>query len=350
MKRMINGLLILTLLMASCTGLADQAPVDEFFRCQTGRICYALPGFPSAVFHENDLPARELENSFLAWNDKIQLNGHGPLGGEYQVHLADMTPSLQWMQEEKPGEEMYQYQANAMMNMVQFYLNIHDGRLVGEVELEAVEGEDILQLTFAYTYPDMPDVPYRGKGYMDGSRAVVMMVQADEENLLYLEDMHPEPLQDGTNAEEMVTAGRAAVTFPEAPLKNERKGHWLYQAFTDDFGYVSFEHMTADFSFMLEDGMTADALLATLAEVAAEGYKKQGVIGDYEIRKVAEGMYAFEGKEEDDRYPEGHRPVASYVMGVFSMDGVYTISASDTEMGRAVYASIRFDDDIHAEK
>ena len=322
-----------------------QTEVDEFFRCRVGNISFALPGFPE-VFREADLPAGELENSYLAWNNKYQLTGFGPADGEFQVHIADMTPAIQWMQEERPGEEMFQYQANAVMNLVQMYLNIHDGTIVGEPELAGnrTEDESFLMISFEFAYPDASDVLYWGAACMDGNQAVVMMVLADEENMAYLNDMRfigPEEKATLPAAvPEVVTVGRLQMTFPEAPLKDETEGHWLYQAFTDDFGYVSVEHMKTDFSFMLEDGMTMEELLPILAEVTAQGYQEEGAIGEYEIVRLGEELYAFKAFARDMRYPEGKGPKGSYTLGAFGREGVYVVEVTDTEMGKAAYHSL----------
>lgn len=344
MKKFVSLITAVVLCLLVCN-VSAQTEADAFFHCRVGNISFALPGYPQ-VFQEVDLPAKETESSYLAWQNKYQLTGFGPDEGEFQIHIADLTPVIEWMQEERPGEEMYQYQANAVMNLVQFYLDIHDGSLEGEADLAGTNMGDktILQISFAYAYPDADGVPYRGKAYMDGNQAVVMMVLADEANLVYLNDMGPISNEEvaalPASVAETVTVGRVQFTFPETPLKEEQQGYWLYQAFTEDYGYLSVEHMTADFSFMLEEGMTMDELLPTLTEVTAQQYQAQGIIGEYEVKKLAEGLYAFEAMEKDERYPEGHGPKGTYVMGIFSTEGVYTVSAVDTEMGRAAYDSL----------
>ena len=344
MKKCISLLLAVMLCVMAGAALA-QTEVDEFFCCRVGNITFSLPGFPE-VFREADLPAGDIENSYLAWNDKYQLTGFGPADGEFQVHIADMTPAIQWMQEERPGEDMFQYQANAVMNLVKVYLNIHDGTIVGEPDLAGIRmaDETILQISFEFTYPDAQGVPYQGKAYMDGNQAVVMMVLADEENMVYLDDMGPISNEEiaalPAAVPEVVTAGRLQMTFPETPVKDEMDGYWLYQAFTDDFGYVSVEHMKFDFSFMLEDGMTMEELLPTLAEVSAQGYQAEGLIGEYEIVKLDEDLYAFKAFSEDTRYPQGHGPKGSYILSVFGPEGVYVVEVTDTEMGKAAYDSL----------
>lgn len=348
MKKRLCMFLVLVLCMTGIGALAEGEPaertvVDPFFRCRVGSIVFTLPGYPQ-IFHEIPVPARALEGTYLAWDSKTQLTGWGMADGEYQVHIADMTPAIAWMKEDRPGEDEVQYQLNAMMNLVQFYLDIHSGSLAGEVQADWTEigGKVIPSAEFAFTYPDAPGVVYQGKGFVDGGMAVIMMVQADDENLAYLQDMAILPGEDviPTGVPETVTIGRLQVTFPEAPLKDEKTGHWLYQAFTDDYGYIAFEHMEADLSFMLEAGMTMNDLLPTLAEVTAQQYQAQGVIQDYETKKLADGMFAFVGMEIDTRYPEGHGPVASYVMGIFTKEGVYTLTAVETEMGKTFFDSL----------
>lgn len=345
MKKLTAVVLCVLLCVFSLSVLAQDSLVDEFFRCQVGQISFALPGYPQ-VFREEDLPAREFEGTYCAWQNKIQLTGSGAENGEFQVHIADLTPSIEWMREDRPGEEETQYQLNALMNMINFYLAIHEGSVTDDVQpLRAKAGDQyFVELQFGFTYPDAPGVEYRGRGFMDGNLAVVMMVQADEANLAALNDMRPLTAEKAAAfhqaVPETVTVGRLQFTFPEAPLATTADGHWLYEAFTLDFGYVSIEHLQADLSYMLSNGMDADMLLHTLAENTAKTYQAQGIIGEYEVRQLAEGMYAFDAVETDSAYPEGYGPLGVRILAVFTLDGVYTISAVDTEMGRAAFESV----------
>ena len=74
------------------------------------------------------------------------------------------------------------------------------------------------------------------------------------------------------------------MAFPEEPLATLEEGHWLYEAFTRDYGYVALEHMAANLRFMLSGSMDADKLLNSLAESTAQSMQAEGIIGEYEIR------------------------------------------------------------------
>lgn len=345
MKKLTCCILALLLCLGSLCATAEETLLDEFFRCQAGQISFVLPGYPQ-IFHEEDLPARELGNTYCAWTNKVQLAGSGAMNGEYQVHIADLTPAMEWLREDRPGEDEANYQLNALMNMITFYLSIHSGNVTEDVSANLAKAGDSVfaELNFGYTYPDAPGVEYRGRGFMDGNLAVVMMVQADEANLAALSDMRPLTAEKAeallSSEAKTVSAGRLQLTFPEEPLATLDEGYWLYEAFTADYGYVALEHMQADLRFMLSNGMEADTLLHTLAESAAQSYLAQGVIAEYEVRQLAEGMYAFEALETDLRYPEGDGPLATRILAVFTLDGVYTISATDTDMGRAAFDSL----------
>ena len=344
MKKLISILCALVFAF-SLSASAQETMVDEFFRCQAGQISFVLPGYPQ-IFREEDLPAREFENTYCAWQNKLQLTGSGAMNGEFQVHIADLTPSIEWMREDRPGEEEVQYQLNALMNLVTFYLAIHSGNVTEDVQplLAKAGDQHFVELTFGYTYPDAPGVEYRGRGFMDGNLAVVMMVHADEANLAALNDMRPLSAEKADafhqSAPETVTVGLLQFTFPEAPLATLDDGYWLYEAFTQDFGYVSVEHMQADLTYMLSTGMDADTLLHTLAENTAKSMQAEGIIDEYELRQLAEGMHAFAAMETDHRWPEGYEPLGVHVLAVFTLEGVYTISAVDTEMGRAAFESL----------
>ena len=345
MKKLTCCILVLLLCLGSLFAAAEAPLVDEFFRCQIGRISFVLPGFPN-VFHEPDLPARELGDTYCAWQNKLQLNGFGPMGGEFQVHIADLSPSLEWMREDRPGEEDAQYRYNALMNMVSFYLAIHKGNVTDDVSVRRVPTEDdfIAEITFGYTYPDTPGVEYRGRAFLDGTVGIVMMVQADAANLAALEDMHivttEEAAAFGQADPHTVTAGRMQITFPQKPQATLDTGYWFYEYFTPDFGYIALEHMQSDLRYMLTDDMDEDTMLATLAEMTGESYQQQGVITEYEVRRLGDGMYAFDAIQTDTRYPDEYGPVHTRFLAVFTMDGVYTIAAADTEMGRAFFDTL----------
>lgn len=345
MKKLLCCILSLTLCLTSLCALAQEALIDEFFRCQAGMISFVLPGYPQ-IFHEEDLPARELGNTYCAWQNKLQLMGSGAMDGEYQVHIADLAPSIAWMREDRPDEDEANYQLNALMNMITFYLAIHNGNVTDDVSANLAKAGDnvFAELNFGFTYPDAPGVEYRGRAFMDGTLGVAMMVQADEANLAALSAMRPLTAEKAAaflaDDPHTVAAGRMQLTFPEEPLATLEEGYWLYEAFTRDYGYVALEHMQADLRFMMTADMDEDTLLHTLAESTAQSMQADGIISNYEIRKLAEGMYAFEALETDMRYPEGQGPVGTRVMSVFTLDGVYTINAVDTDMGRAVFDSL----------
>ena len=345
MKKLTCCILALLLFLSTFYASAQEALTDEFYRCQEGLITFVLPGYPQ-LFHEEDLPARELANTYCAWQNKIQLAGNGAMNGEYQVHIADLSPAIEWMREDRPGEDEANYQLNALMNMITFYLSIHNGNVTEDVSANLAKAGDnvFAELNFGYTYPDAPGVEYRGRAFMDGALAVVMMVQADEANLAALSTMRPLTAEKAapflTDDPHTVTAGRLQLTLPEAPLTTLEDGYWLYEAFTRDYGYISLEHMQADLRFMLSDSMDEDALLTALAESTAQSLQDDGVIGDYEIRRLTEGMYAFKALEIDPMYPEGHGPAALRILAVFTLDGVYTLHAIDTAMGQAAFDSL----------
>ncbi len=345
MRKLICCILTLIFCTGNVCALAQETLVDEFFRCQAGLISFALPGYPQ-ILHEEDLPARELPNTYIAWKDKLQLMGVGAMEGEYQVHIADLSPAIEWMREELPNEEEHEYQLNALMNMITFYLGIHKGSVTGDVQPFRSKAGDrqFVELNFIYTYPDAPDIEYRGRAFMDGTLAVAMMVQADEANLAALNDMRPITEEKAAaflqSDPHTVSAGRLQLVFPEEPLATLEEGYWLYEAFTQDYGYVSLEHMQADLHFMLANGMDADTLLHSLTESTAQSYQQQGIIEEYDVSKLTEGMYAFKAMETDTRYPEGYGPTASHILAVFTLDGVYTVTAVDTDMGRAIFDSL----------
>lgn len=331
------------------TGEEQDVELDEFFRSMVGRISFTLPGLPLLI-REPDLTeqaAKELGTAFLGWKNKVQLVGGSGGGAEFQVHIADVSPAISLMREARPGEIETDYQLNALQNLIQFYLNIHDGELTDRPTVDIIRPKDddtdenaLPVMHFSYRYPDAEGVEYGGKALIDGNLAVVMMCQMDEENKAVLMDMRPVAPEEAqafaSRQPEEVTMGRLKITFPVPPENHSSRGHYFSHVFTPDYAYLNAEHMALPLSLFLEEEDEEEGLRG-FAEMSAQGYQEEGVIAEYTVFQACEGVYAFSAKGPD-RTALGE--VRDLMQAYFSLDGVYTVNAPDTEMGRAFLNSI----------
>lgn len=352
-KQALAALLCCALLTVG-SALGEEAPegnapveVDEFFRSMAGRISFTLPT-PPVVFREEDFTAEDAKKagiSYLGWTDKVQLYCENKAGAEFHVHIADVAPAIQLMKEAHPGKEEIQYQLNAVHNLAQFYLNMHDGALAGapKVGLARPQGDDTEEnalpaTVFSYQYPDAEGTEYIGKALIDGTLAVIMMGERDAENEALLQDMRPVTREEAEafhqQEPETFAIGRLRVTFPVPPEKTVSRGYALAHTFTPDYAYLNIEHMELPLSALMGD-MPPEEGLREFAEISAKGYQEEGVIAEYTVFQAGEGMFGFDAKG-----PEMPGRVRDLVRAYITMDGVYTINSMDTDMGRAFLDSI----------
>lgn len=334
------------------SGTADaEAEVDEFFRTMVGRISFTVPSLPD-LFHEADLEVetiRKMGGGYGGWTHKIQLAGSTDGGAEFIVHIADVAPMMQWMRQEQPGQDEEQYQLNALINLAHFYLAIFNGEFTdGPTPAMARAGDTLLpQMTFSYAYPQEEDGrEYCGKAMIDGTQAVILMGEKDAANLAMLNDMRPVPAETAAafhgRQPQTVLLGRMRVTFPVPPETDNGEGHYFSHVYTPDYAYLNAEHLAIPLEMLLGEEVTDD-LLETFLTYAAQGYQDAGVIAEYTVYRVAEGVYAFDGASaKSPRYIENHGPALTLVRGYCTREGVYTLNATDTEMGRAFLDSAVF--------
>lgn len=325
--------------------------VDEFFRSMVGRLSFTLSGLPS-IQREADITeddARKL-SIYTGWVNKLQLTGCSETGAEFQVHIGDLTPAMNMMRADHPGEDEAEYQMNAMVNLAKVYLGMFDGEITKGPEAGLIEQGDTLfpVMGFSYRYPDAEGVSYSAKAMMDGNLVVLMMCQLDDMNEAILVDFHPvaaEEAEEFRNRQpEQVTLGRMQITFPVPPEKHESEGHVFYHVFSPDYAYLTAEHMELFLAWMLE-GDDPDAFLEKMIRGVAEQYRQEGYFDDYTVSKAADGVYMFEavyGGDPGVEMPEGMGQVRDITRVYVTMDGVYTVDATDTPMGRAYLDSIVF--------
>lgn len=350
MRRTLIWLLLAVLTLTGCGWAAAEDNYYDFFRSLEGQISFTLPSVPQTIREaELILDEEDYPSSYIGWRDKIQLTGHTTSDGEYQVHIADLSPMLERIRADHPEANEINLQANALANLAKFYINLYDGQYTEDPVPRQITVEDrtFTELVFAYAYPDAEGVAYAGRGIMDGTRAVVIMGQKDEQLDSLLAEMNvvtpAEAEAYHARKGETVALGRMKITFP-TPTDSQDTGYSLfYDAFTTDYLYLNAEYMPLDFSTMLSEFGAEDAdFLRGVAQASAQGYQSDGIIDTYTIEEVVDGVYrvdAFGPESEFGQYGPARPHVHMYV----SMTGLYTVNSVDNETGDAFLSSIVFD-------
>ena len=336
------------------TEQAELPEVDEFFRSMVGQLSFTLPGVPNILIEADltEADAQALDIGYAGWLNKLQLAGQTDSGAEYQIHIGDVTPMMNWMRADHPDEEEEQYQINAMVNMAKFYLSLFKGEITKEVEpaVLCVGNRDFPAISFAFQYPDAEGVKYSAKAIMDGSWVVLMMCQLDDMNEAVLYDFRPVTAEEAeafhSRQPETVTLGRMQAAFPVPPVKHESAGHILYHVFSPDYAYLTAEYMAIPMGWMMEDE-DEDSFLDEMTRGVAEQYREAGYFDTYTVRKAAEGAYMFEAEYTGNpgmALGEGLGQVKEIMRAYLTLDGVYIVDTTDTPMGRAFFDSIVFAD------
>lgn len=324
--------------------MADGAPEnwDEFFRSMEGRICFTLPSVPD-VMPEPDL----LDDSvrYLGWTDKVQLYAHTEGGAEFMVHIGDLAPAMKKIREDHPGEEEYQYPLNALANLAVFYMDLYDGYFVDGPNGEALllGDEEFPECRFTYAYPDSPGVEFRGRGIMDGTRAVLIMAEADPDSLRILEDMH---VVDEAEAEAFrsrgpstVAMGDLRVTFPVPPDGETDEDEGFFDAFTPSYSYLTAEYMAFPFWLYIDDTEHPDKELAEMASESAERAVEDGALESWTLEQTEEGVWYFDGLcplEDEFSGPQER------IRGYYTLNALYVIHSVNTPEGQAFLDTIVF--------
>ncbi len=313
---------------------------DDFFLSMEGRIAFTFPCVPD-VYHEADLDVDDL--GYVGWKNKLQFWAETKNGGEFMVHIGDLTPAMDRIRADYPGEDEKQYQMNALMNMAEFYLGLYDGEVTDEPEISVyeVEGETYLDCRFTFSYPDKPGVAYQARGIMEGAYLVLMMVEEDPDALRILEKM-----QVVTEAEAeahrdrqpmTVTVGDMRVTFPvPADTYVEEDGSISFaDAFTPNYAYLSVDYLEYPiWSWM--DGEDPNEYLEDFASEAAADYQAEGELEEYTVKQVADSIFLIDGLYPAEDMTEAQGRLQIY----FTLNGLYMVECLNDEEGQAFLDSI----------
>ncbi len=327
---------------------AEEIVLSEAYRMMVGRVSFTFPAPPDLILEEDRTMEEALDKGapYAAWTDKKQLTGQTDDQAEFRVHILNAAPLLSWLRETHPGEAEQQYQLYALMNLIQYFSSLLEGVITDApaMGLTGPQEAPLPVMMFAYRNT-RSSIWHYGKAMMDGETAVIMMAREAPETVAVIKDMRvvTQAERDAYDARQPQTVRirRMDITFPVPPIIQGTVGHEAQQVLCPD-GTL----LTADFlempDWMFPEGESQGFNIKRFVEKTAENYKENDVITDYEIKKEAEGIYGFRATCQLKVLVNGMVPVRDIMRCFVTPNGIYTVTANDTDTGRAFLDSIQF--------
>lgn len=341
---------MLGLLLSAAAG-EETAVLSEAYRMMAGRVSFTFPAAPSLVHEEDRTMEQSLERGgpYAAWKDKIQLAGETESGAEFRVHILNAEPLLAWMKENHPGEDEAQYPFHALLNLAQYFTDCLDATIPDAPTMGYTGPKDAPLPVILFGYRSTRSTTWHyGKAMMDGTTAVFMMGRDDPAVLAAIKDMRavsPEERQAyDSREEETAVIEKLQATFPVPPVKEDAVGHTALHVLCDDGTLLEADYLEMPI-WMIAEGDDMNREIKKFVETSAEGYKERDVIVDYEVKKAADKLYGFSAKCQIKAMINGMVPVRELMHCYVSENGIYTLKATDTEIGRAFLDSITFETD-----
>ena len=351
MKRWADLLLLclaLCLLLPAAKAEEEAAP-NAAYRMMAGRIAFAFPAAPSLILEDDRAIEQSLEKDgpYAAWTDKIQLACETESGAEFRAHILNAAPMLKWLRESYPEQQEEQYPFQALLFLAEYFADCLDASIPEAPTMGYTGPQDapLPVVLFGYRTTRSADWHY-GKAMLDGDLAVFVMGREDPEVLEAIKEMRAvdQAARDAyeQRGPETVTIRKMNVTFPVPPVLEDAVGHLAQHVLCADGTLLEADFLDMPLWMFAEEGGDTNQEIKKFVENSAEGYKERDVITDYEIRKVADGLYGFSAKCQMKELINGMIPVRELMHCYVSADGIYTIKATDTETGRAFLDSIAF--------
>lgn len=180
MRKLTAVILAWCLLMTAFAAVADE--VDDptvFFDSYTsrvGRIYFTMHTAPDAVIHEMDIDRASVGDAFqgicIGWKNKQQLV-YMAEECEWQYHIAEISGTIAEAREVFAGKDEMDILGNALVHFSVLTVSF-TGADVEALDLKLLKktADDVTlpMVTIDYEYDDMPGVPYRCVGLLDGNR------------------------------------------------------------------------------------------------------------------------------------------------------------------------------------
>ena len=348
MKRFLVLIFCLALCMSCCAVRGEsEISLDDFFRTLDGHISYTLPCAPIVEWTDDvtEEQARSSGVQYTGWLNKTYL-WCTTEDMEMVIILADLSPMINQMMQDYPGKSEATYQDNALMNLAYLEFSSNGAEFDGQPQASVVsiQGRSYGQLEFYYHYRDEAEI-CRGKGLMEGTRAVLFMTYSTLEGRRLMDEMYPvseaEAAQLRERSPETLSFASVQVTFPGLMDRYESDGYYQFDAYGPDYSYLILDIIPMKRSEYSGYLLSSGSVSALLDDVGL-AYTERGDIEEYTVAEYAPGKWRCEGKAA---YPQGIDPGYTYrqLLYVYVLpDGIYTFTFPDNEVGHAFMDSARF--------
>ncbi len=343
----ILALLILCLCFQTVTCSADGGAVEDamsFFSGLTGHIAFQLPGLPELI-EENDYPG--------GWTNSRQLMGTcvGD-GAEYQLHVADVAPLVEYFKTHYPDDTEDQHRLQALMNYGMFIPNTY-GIEVGDVSPHGSRETGNLWVDLSFTYKDDPKTPYYGRFLLDGTQAVCLIIEECEHTDAVLKALRfvTGAEYDELNAQKSLPTYRKLrgleMTFPAPPVeKPGEQGTERLACFAADFSFIQVQFNPVGLGINLSGDELKDALITIAQDRMLVPYGNKDVLDPVVSQPTDHtACLSFSFMNTNNFGEYGQRMLGRLYAGQY---GIWYVYAADTETGRAFLSSLRLEDEAAA--
>ncbi len=333
MVKRISWLLALVWALGACCGcLAEEDAAAQAMKLYCGEkdgIRFALPGFCER------LEDAEYEGH---WKHSIQLAGTCAAdGAEFQLRTADIGDWLDSYRKLHPKAKERDVMAQSLYGYSAVILSSY-GAQMGRVSAKTLAAGTML-LQYDYTYPDEPDVAYRAKCLLRGTRALCLTMETcphlpDVFDALCVAEAPSGPKEDVSCS----IQGLRAV-FPGEPVILEQESLAAYTALSDDWSYLSVQYIPARLTLPEDQETLYGALLGVAEEKVIPAIGGEAV-SDVSLYRLGQGyMMAFSTVSTLHMGEYGQR----WRCRLYVTDGgIWYVYAADTEDGAAFLSRIEF--------
>lgn len=359
MKKMLSSLLALVLLMTALPVVAEEVNDDltgnfDSYASRIGNIYFTMDSAPDAVLHDADLSRENVGDAFegicIGWKNKQQL-WYGDDEREWQYHIADIGGTIAEAREAFAGRDEMYIRGNALLHFAALTLSFSGadpGALDPKLTKKTLNDVTLPMVTIDFEYGDLPGVPYRCIGLLDGDTAVLLIgnvcaafdAMADAMGIIT-------PEQEAVIAERCVPSeeelGFLTFTMPAQTGSYFKPGSRTVACFTEAYHMVTVEYMPVPLNELLGvETVTDDDLLAFVASL-----KEDPRMGSFEAELLRPGVARAKMivKNASMEYAE-----PSEVWFILMPFGCYTVTmplTADGDILRSTLA-VKEDADIYA--
>lgn len=287
-RKLITGIIAVCLL-CSCiiTVQAEETEEDllayfDSFMSRVGNICFSMDTPPDAIMHDSDLSRDDAEDLFegicIGWKNKTQLFYTDSVR-EWQYHIADISGTIDEAREVFAGQDEMYIRGNALLHFAALVLNLSGAdpaALEPSLEKEISGDVTLPKVTIDFEYDDMPGVPYRCIGLLDGEMAVLLIGNVcDDFNAMADVFGIITPEREAVIAERCVPdeeeLGLLTFTMPAQAGSFFSSGSMTFACFTEAYHFITVEYMPVMLNEMLGvETVTDDDLLEFVAAIAED--------------------------------------------------------------------------------